>query len=237
MQAHRWCTSTSTARSVQRCPTVRVVGSSVVASGASGHPRTELTHVRADGAVDPAWKTRVLDTSRTEARVDTLLVVGPTVYIGGYVTRVDGRPRRNLAAVSARTGRVRAWSPRPNGTVSAWQPTPHVGGAFTRISNAARRGLASFDAVTGAQDAWSPTVAGRVLVGGRPRRQLAGGRARQSLCRRAVHLGRRAPSVFPCGLRHSERSAEGLASQPWRGGERPYDRRRHGLCRRELCGR
>jgi outer membrane protein assembly factor BamB len=127
--------------------------------------RAGLAHVTADGALDPSWAPTLKDADPDEAEVGALCVVGDTVYVGGYFTAVNGRRRRNLAAVNARTGRVRAWNPRPNRAVYALAVASgriYVGGFFTRIGSVRRRSLAAFDAATGALHAWNPTVTGHV---------------------------------------------------------------------------
>ena len=137
----------------------------------AGQPRAGLAHIRADGGLDPSWKPAVQGSAprfRTSppdtAYVLALGVVDGTVYVGGVFASINGRPRRYLGAVNARTGRVLAWNPRPNWQVNALAAAAgrlYAGGDFTRIGGARRGRLAAFDADTGALTAWKPTVTGR----------------------------------------------------------------------------
>ena len=138
----------------------------------AGQRRPGLAHVAANGELDPTWspvaKGRARYPQETllyEPEVSALLVVGDTVYVGGLFTSINGRPRKHLAAVNARTGRLLAWNPRPNwevGALAAASETVYVGGLFTRMGRASRGRLAAFDATTGALTAWNPGVTGRV---------------------------------------------------------------------------
>ena len=103
--------------------------------------------------------------SLSSPSVSALSVIGNTVYVGGWFTSINNRPRSYLAAVDARTGRVRAWNPKPNWQVQALATDSHTvyaGGLFTRIGRAGRGRLAAFDAATGRLTAWNPRVAGAV---------------------------------------------------------------------------
>ena len=87
------------------------------------------------------------------------------MYVGGWFASINDRPRKYLAAVDARTGRLLRWNPRPNWPVQALATdsrTVYAGGLFTRIGRAQRRRLAAFDATTGALKAWNPRVTGSV---------------------------------------------------------------------------
>jgi hypothetical protein len=138
----------------------------------AGQPRAGLAHLGADGELDPGWTPSATgrvrfpnDTHGVAPEVSALCVVGDTVYVGGVFASINGRPRSNLAAVNARTGRVRGWNPRPNGRVDALAAgarTLYGGGLFTRIARKSRERLAAFDTRTGALTAWNPAVTGRV---------------------------------------------------------------------------
>src|SRR5215208_7161885 len=58
-------------------------------------------------------------TVQTDGAVRTILRVGSKVYIGGSFTSVAGKPRSNLAAINANTGRLTGWAPKANGQVRA----------------------------------------------------------------------------------------------------------------------
>lgn len=96
--------------------------------------------------------------------VNTLLVVGSSVYIGGNFTSVGGAERNKLAEVDARTGAATAWNPRPNSEVWALasdDESIYTGGYFTSLGNWRRRTcLAALDATTGELTSWDARLAG-----------------------------------------------------------------------------
>ena len=57
-----------------------------------------------------------------DGRVDSLAIEGHTLHVAGTFTSIDGRPRRNLAAIDLRTGRVTSWRPNRDGVVRALGP-------------------------------------------------------------------------------------------------------------------
>lgn len=96
--------------------------------------------------------------------VNTLLVVGSSVYIGGNFTSVGGAERNNLAELDARTGAATPWNPRPNSEVWALASNSesiYAGGYFTSLGNWQRRTcLAALDAKTGELTTWDARLAG-----------------------------------------------------------------------------
>ena len=73
---------------------------------ANGHPRTRLAAFRAsDGALLP-WRPSADDLVRSMA----LTPDESKLVIGGHFSKVGGRVARGMAAVSTRTGGVRAWA-------------------------------------------------------------------------------------------------------------------------------
>jgi hypothetical protein len=123
--------------------------------------------------------------------------VGSTVYVGGSFRHavVNGKlvPRKRLAALDARTGRLLPWAPETNGTVMALTAAGsslYVSGKFTTVAGKPRAGLAGINLRTGAVGALRHTVkgvgyalaagGGRLFLGGtfkavdgRPARNLA----------------------------------------------------------------
>jgi len=90
--------------------------------------------------------------------VRAVVYSGKRVYVGGDFTRARNRgrtiERRHVAALSARTGRLLRWNPRPNGPVlaiAARRRSVYLGGDFSRVRGVRRRNLARV------------TVSGRVV--------------------------------------------------------------------------
>jgi trimeric autotransporter adhesin len=122
-------------------------------------------------------------TVQTDGAVRTILRVGSKVYIGGSFTSVAGKPRTNLAAINANTGRLTGWAPKPNGQVRALAASPngtriYAGGAFTSVSGNAHPHVVAISASTGRVDRrWKTgtdsavlslaTSGSRVYLGGR----------------------------------------------------------------------
>ena len=107
-------------------------------------------------------------TYQTNDRVNAILAIGDTIYIGGRFTSV--RPpgsgtsvaRNHLAAFSKSTGALLAWNPSADKEVLALSASldgadVFVGGAFSKIGTAHRLRLAEVDASTGAVQPWAPT--------------------------------------------------------------------------------
>jgi outer membrane protein assembly factor BamB len=122
-------------------------------------------------------------TVQTNGRVNTILVVGDRIYLGGQFTYVNGVPRSRLAAIDASTGELTDWAPRASTVVRALAASPdgrriYVGGDFRSVSGVTGLSyLAAIDASTGAVDAsWKPqanyavrtlaTLGDRVYIGG-----------------------------------------------------------------------
>lgn len=132
----------------------------------AGQPRAGLAHVGPSGALDPIWSPDVSAPGWDPGYggVNSLAVLGDTVYIGGQFARIDGQPRNKLAAVDAVSGRVRAWKPRVDAywvnALAAAAGKLYVAGDLAR-----RDHLAAFDAATGALDGWNPGVSERDLPG------------------------------------------------------------------------
>jgi outer membrane protein assembly factor BamB len=115
-------------------------------------------------------------TYQTNGRVNSIVVVGNTIYIGGDFTRVRpaGSPlganevtRNHLAAIDAPTGRLLPWDPDADDVVHSMSLAPDgsalfMGGVFKRIDGEVRRRLAAVSPVTGDVLDWSPEANIRV---------------------------------------------------------------------------
>ncbi len=109
-------------------------------------------------------------TYQTDGRVDAILAIGNTTYIGGNFTAV--RPagavgttgqvtRQHLAAFDHTTGALLPWNPGTDKEVLALTAsldgtTVYVGGTFARLGGASRGRLGQVDAITGALLPWAP---------------------------------------------------------------------------------
>ncbi len=125
-------------------------------------------------------------TYQTNGRVSTIIVVRNTIYIGGDFTAVRPSgaapgtrevPRAHLAAFRADNGRLRAWNPGANGSVSALTTSAdrkviYVGGKFSRLAGARRHNAGAVKAATGAITRFHANTNGEVLALYRTRSRL-----------------------------------------------------------------
>jgi outer membrane protein assembly factor BamB len=93
----------------------------------------------------------------TDGDVLAVSVVNGTVYLGGEFDHLGGRPRKELAAVSARTGRATPWAPvvRNGGSVEAMV----IAGGEVIVGGDLH--LAAFDLRTARRYGWTAKVQGR----------------------------------------------------------------------------
>jgi hypothetical protein len=114
------------------------------------------------GAAISTWRPKV---SGKDAVVRSLAVKNGKVYIGGNFTAVEGKPRKNLAAVGAYTKAVvlSPFAPQVGGDTSyvfaleAGDRKLYAGGGFQKVNGAPRTNLAAFSLKTGALDRhWKP---------------------------------------------------------------------------------
>ena len=93
---------------------------------------------------------------------------GDTIYLGGEFTEVGGKPRANLAAVDASTGRVTDWAPVANKGVQsidvAADGTVYVAGKFGRIDGKPRKKAAAI-APDGSLLNWKPNITKGIVLG------------------------------------------------------------------------
>jgi len=114
------------------------------------------------GAAIRTWRPKV---SGEEAVVRSLAVKNGKVFIGGNFTAVEGKPRKNLAAVGAYTKAVvlSPFAPQVGSDTSyvfaleAGERKLYAGGGFSKVNGAPRKNLAAFSLKTGALDRhWKP---------------------------------------------------------------------------------
>jgi hypothetical protein len=81
-----------------------------------------------------------------------LAVVGDRLFVGGEFASIAGQQRENVGAVSAATGVLRDWNPRPSDGVSSLVAAGDgvlLGGAFSGLDSQSRNGLAAVELGTG----------------------------------------------------------------------------------------
>jgi hypothetical protein len=114
------------------------------------------------GAAISTWRPKV---SGKDAVVRSLAVKNGKVFIGGNFTAVEGKPRKNLAAVGANTKAVvlSPFAPQVGGdnsyvfALEAGERKLYAGGGFSKVNGAPRKNLAAFSLKTGALDRhWKP---------------------------------------------------------------------------------
>lgn len=123
---------------------------------------SNLAHIKADGRLDAGW---VPD---PDGAVGTLERVGTTLYAGGAFTRIGGKSRQGVAAISTATASATAFDPAlvkdatPGwdldvNVVASVSPTEVViGGAFASAGGQSHKNIVKVDAATGAPKAWDP---------------------------------------------------------------------------------
>ncbi len=135
----------------------------------NGVVRNNAAHIRADLTIS-GWDPNVASTGGL--RVNSILVHGSRVYLGGFFTSAGGQTRSSIAAVDRVTGVASSWNPNPNSEVyslAANGPNIVAGGRFTSIGGQTRNNIAQLDTTTGLATAWNPNanlpVEGVVLSG------------------------------------------------------------------------
>lgn len=135
-------------------------------------PRNNIAHIRADGSVNPDWNPDATSIINANATVNTIVVAGSTVYVGGEFSRIGGQPRNALAALSTVTGLATSWDAAAVG-VNFWPgvnvlklsgQTLYIGGGFSSIGGQARTNLAALDVSTGLATPWSPNPNGSIVA-------------------------------------------------------------------------
>ncbi|HEU4323837.1 MAG TPA: PQQ-binding-like beta-propeller repeat protein [Roseiflexaceae bacterium] len=102
--------------------------------------------------------------------VNTVVVSGGTVYLGGFFTEVGDPPvtRKYLAAFDGATGVLKPWNPNPNGGVQSMAASGgmvYVSGWFTDINGTPSDDLVALDAVSGLPSStWNADTDGAVVA-------------------------------------------------------------------------
>ncbi|MEW6161417.1 MAG: immunoglobulin domain-containing protein, partial [Verrucomicrobiota bacterium] len=104
---------------------------------------------------------------------DGILAEGETIYVAGSFDRINGQPRKHLAALRADTGEPTDWNPEVgaqfgDGTVSVlhkFGDVVYASGLFLSESQVSRSFLAGIDAHTGRTLPWDPNPRSADLLG------------------------------------------------------------------------
>jgi hypothetical protein len=191
------------------------------------------------GAAIRTWRPQVTGDG---AVVRSLAVKKGRVFIGGNFTAVKGKPRKNLAAVSANTKKAVRLSPfapqvgDDTSHVYALEAGDHklyTGGGFSKVNGVPRKNLAAFSLATGALDRnWKPGTRSSkvralelashrrsIFVGG-PFSYVTGSKgreaARQSVARLYTGTGSLHPWKIPPGTIEAPQTARDLIATPTR---------------------
>jgi len=100
-----------------------------------------------------------------DSTVNTLLLAGNAVLVGGAFHHVGGQARNYAAALDTVTGSARAWNPGPDAPVAAFSSLGslvYAGGAFANVGGAAHGGVVAIDASSGSVQPWPAQVFGPV---------------------------------------------------------------------------
>ncbi len=126
-----------------------------------GISRQRIAHILADGTVDPDFSPTANST------VLSLALAGEYLYIGGFITNINGVSVQRLARVNATTGVLdEDFIPAINGSINALAVDGgniYVGGSFSFVNTESRNRLAAFDA-DGELLAWNPDANSTVEV-------------------------------------------------------------------------
>jgi trimeric autotransporter adhesin len=103
--------------------------------------------------------------------VNTLSLLGETLYVGGHFAQIGGVSRSRLAALDMTSGSVLPWNPNPQGfgvwTVAATETVVYVSGSYNNITGVPRNTPVALHPVSGSLLAWDPGVYGssvRIIV-------------------------------------------------------------------------
>ena len=91
--------------------------------------------------------------------VESLLVDGSLIYVGGEFDNIGGEDRSNIAAINTTTGLATSWNPDANQNIKAMAKIDNLiyaGGEFTTIGGQTRNRLAALDISTGLPTTWNP---------------------------------------------------------------------------------
>ncbi|MBI5530990.1 MAG: hypothetical protein HY918_05865 [Candidatus Doudnabacteria bacterium] len=127
-----------------------------------------LIHVLSDGSLDTGFNAHMV----MGEKVVSLLLDGSTLYVGGQFTRIGGKQRFGVAALSASTGLATSWNPSADGIRGSAVPlvnalalndaktTLYIAGSFTHMGGVNITSVAGLNTSTGNALAWPNTAWG-----------------------------------------------------------------------------
>ena len=129
-------------------------------SDVGGVTRNNIAHIEKSGAsyiVEAAWD------PDADGAVNTMVLSGGTLYVGGAFAAIGGANRNNIASIATADGSADpAWDPDADGPVNTMVlsgGTLYVGGAFAAIGGANRNNIASIATADGSADpVWNPDI-------------------------------------------------------------------------------
>jgi hypothetical protein len=113
--------------------------------------RLHLARLSSDGALMD-WKSDV------DGAINTIVIVGNVVYVGGSFQTVGGISRANIAALDLISAEVLGFAPSINGPVQALAATTshiYIGGDFSSAAGAAHQNLAAVNPDSTNVSGWS----------------------------------------------------------------------------------
>jgi Putative Ig domain/HYDIN/CFA65/VesB-like, Ig-like domain/IPT/TIG domain/Domain of unknown function (DUF5122) beta-propeller len=102
------------------------------------------------------------ETAQVGWDVDTIVVSGSTIYVGGCFGWMGNTTRHRIAALD-QSGQATAWNPDANGRVTSIAvsgSTVYAVGSFTTIGGQSRKYTAALDVASGTATSWNPNIGG-----------------------------------------------------------------------------
>jgi hypothetical protein len=160
---------------------MKVSGSTLYVGGSfnsvGGQSRNRLAAINTSTAAVESWNPN--PTGSGFVGINTIEIVGTTVYVGGFFSSIGGASRDRFAALDATTGLATSFDAgamvptTSNVSVYALKASAsgnilYLGGNFTQISGQARRGVCAYDLTTlslvPTLTSWNPSINGVVLA-------------------------------------------------------------------------
>lgn len=97
----------------------------------------------------------------TNGTVNTVLLHGKTLYVGGSFTKIGDFTCSNLAAIDINTGAIANWKPlvnKPVLDIAAENGVVYFCGNFTTVNNVGRNALAAVDSASGIVTNFNPNI-------------------------------------------------------------------------------